>query len=364
MSAERTDRLLQSLEGEWGNLLDGALVAGPPTLIDDGFWALRVPLPSRGLRYVISYIRATPNGLVLIDSGWDTPEGWSAILTGLEALGASMNDVSALLVTHVHPDHYGLARRVKEASGATVVLHEADADVARQAAGGLSQFLGSYRGFLSRAGVPQSELEYVNADMIEATTFSDLMEPDETVTDGQVLTHFDPTLQVIATPGHSPGHICLLDVPRKMLLSGDHLLPRVTPNVSVRPNQSANPLRDYLNSLKGSRLLETDWILPAHEWPFRDGGLRASQIIQHHQVRLAESLDLVRESPGLTGWEIALQTKWSRPFWDLEPVMRRAAVGETLAHLELLASQDIVKAVGDRTVTWVCEGTPTSMLRT
>ncbi len=321
-----------------------------------------VPLPSRGLRYVISYVRETPTGLVLIDSGWNTEEGWRALVAGIGAIGATMSDVTGLIVTHVHPDHYGLARRVKSASGATVVLHEDDAVIAHQVDQGLQTFLVGYRDFLSQAGMPERELRHVNPDMLEATTFFDLMEPDQTVRNGEVLTGLDPDLQVVATPGHSPGHICLLDTRRRMLLSGDHLLPRVTPNVSVRPQQSVNPLRQYVDSLNASRLLEVDWVLPAHEWPFRDVQSRTAQILEHHRARLLETVELVGESPGATGWDIALATTWSRSFSDLEPVMRRAAVGEALAHLELLESEGLVTSARSHVVRWTLAKSPSAGL--
>ncbi|HEV3213279.1 MAG TPA: MBL fold metallo-hydrolase, partial [Acidimicrobiales bacterium] len=105
---------------------DAGLVP-PVERVRPGLWSIPVPLPDSPLRYVLVYALELDSGVALIDAGWDTPEAWTALCTGLAVAGGTVADVRAVIVTHIHPDHYGLAGRVREASGAWVGLHPADA---------------------------------------------------------------------------------------------------------------------------------------------------------------------------------------------------------------------------------------------
>src|SRR3954468_8788061 len=94
---------------------------GPPPPVEavrPGIWSIPVPLPNNSLRYVLVYAFETDRGPYIVDAGWNTHDAYSALTPGLGQLGASMSDVQGVLVTHIHPDHYGLAGRVREASGA------------------------------------------------------------------------------------------------------------------------------------------------------------------------------------------------------------------------------------------------------
>ncbi|MBO0841073.1 MAG: MBL fold metallo-hydrolase, partial [Sciscionella sp.] len=116
-------------------------------------------------------------------------------------------------------------------------------------------------------------------------------------------------------------------------ISGDHVLPRISPAVTVHPQQRPSPLADFLDSLAKVAALEVDEVLPAHEYRFRGLKGRVAALVHHHETRLAEVVDAVRERPGVTAWDIAQQLTWARP-WDTIPsFLRRSAAGETLAHL-------------------------------
>jgi glyoxylase-like metal-dependent hydrolase (beta-lactamase superfamily II) len=115
----------------------GAQIPLPP--VDEvlpGLWVIPVPIPINPLRYVLVHaFESTGDGLVLVDAGWDTPEAWGGLTDGLATIGADVADVRGVLVTHIHPDHYGLAARVRSASGGWVALHPADAALRRLDAG-------------------------------------------------------------------------------------------------------------------------------------------------------------------------------------------------------------------------------------
>jgi glyoxylase-like metal-dependent hydrolase (beta-lactamase superfamily II) len=118
-------------------------------------------------------------------------------------------------------------------------------------------------------------------------------------------------------------------------LSGDHILPTITPNVSRHAQATGNPLSDYIKSLEKVEHLDVEILLPAHEFDTRDLKGRVAEIRHHHEERLAEMERCVGD--GATAWEVAGRVKWTTGMLaDFEPFMQRSAVGETLAHLEYL----------------------------
>src|SRR5205814_3942465 len=92
----------------------------PVEKVRPGLWSVPVPLPNNSLRYVLVYVFETDRGPYLVDAGWNTDDAYAALDAGLGHIGSSISDVQGVLVTHIHPDHYGLAGRVREASGAWV----------------------------------------------------------------------------------------------------------------------------------------------------------------------------------------------------------------------------------------------------
>jgi hypothetical protein len=106
-----------------------ARVMPPVEQLDGDLWSIPVPIPDNPLRYVSAYAFGTGAGLVLIDTGWESEESWQTLVAGLASIGAGLTDVRGVLVTHMHFDHIGLAGRVRQASGAWVALHPADAAV-------------------------------------------------------------------------------------------------------------------------------------------------------------------------------------------------------------------------------------------
>ena len=112
--------------------------------------------------------------------------------------------------------------------------------------------------------------------------------PDVLFEDGKDIDLPGWSLRTIWTPGHSPGHVCFYSDDRKLLLSGDHVLPRITPNISAHTQQAADPLGDFLASLSKLQGLETDEVLPAHEYRFSDLAGRLDEMIAHHDDRLDE----------------------------------------------------------------------------
>ncbi len=311
-------------------------VLPPVENVRPGLWSIPVPIPDNPLRYVLVYALELDNGVAIVDAGWNTDESWNALSDGLTEAGGSMGDVQAVVVTHIHPDHYGLAGRVRSATGAWVGLHPADADLLESRYEHTDDLIQRMGGLLAASGVPEDKRpDLANASM-EIRTLVSMAKPDVLIEDGDRIDLPGCDLRAIWTPGHSPGHICLYSEERRLLLSGDHVLPRITPNIAFHSQQIANPLGDYLESLARLRTLQTDEVLPAHEYRFADLGRRLDEIIGHHEERLTEIEGALAEQPGTSAWDITLSLRWSRPWDQIPSFMQRAANGETLAHLVLL----------------------------
>jgi len=318
-------------------------VMPPAEQLDQDLWSLPVPIPDNPLRYVSVYAFGTGEGLVLIDAGWGSEEPWQALLAGLESIGAGVADVCGVLVTHMHFDHVGLAGRVRQASGAWIAMHPADQAVfARPDYRSAERAVAMEAEFLRGLGASPAEAAAAVGTAEQWEKFTTIALPDRLLTDGELADVPGWKLRAVHTPGHTPGHLCFVDERSRRLFSGDHVLPRITPNISVQRGAPPDPLGDYLDSLARTRDLDVDEVLPAHEWRFRGLPGRADAIVAHHERRLAELLGAIRQRPGSTPWQLAGDLTWSRPWDQYSGQMRIFAVTETAAHARLLERRGLV----------------------
>lgn len=324
-------------------------VLPPVEQVRPGLWSIPVPIPNNPLRYVLVYaLELQGGGVALVDAGWNTDEAWTSLKDGLAEAGGSITDVRAVLVTHIHPDHYGLAGRVREASGAWIGLHPADAVMLEARYGDTDELLAGMMRLLRDSGVPEDKLPDLALASMAVKSMVTMAAPDVSFEDGKDIDLPGWSLRTIWTPGHSPGHVCFYSDDRELLISGDHVLPRITPNISVHSQQVPNPLGDYLDSLAKLQHLATEEVLPAHEYRFSDLRGRLDEILAHHRGRLAEIEDVVGRNPGATAWDITLQLHWSRPWDEIESFMQRQANGETLAHCVVLELEGRVHRRGSQ----------------
>jgi glyoxylase-like metal-dependent hydrolase (beta-lactamase superfamily II) len=250
------------------------------------------------------------------------------------------------MVTHIHPDHYGLAGRVREVSGAWIGLHPADAVMLESRYVDTDDLLAAMFRLLDDSGVPADKLPDLALASMAVKSMVTMAAPDVLFEDGRAIELPGWSLRTIWTPGHSPGHVCFYSDDRRLLLSGDHVLPRITPNISVHSQQVPNPLGDYLDSLIKLKSLATEEVLPAHEYRFSDLNSRLEEIMDHHRARLDEIEQVISDHPGSTAWDITLQLHWSRPWDEIQSFMQRQANGETLAHCVVLELDGRVRRTG------------------
>jgi glyoxylase-like metal-dependent hydrolase (beta-lactamase superfamily II) len=334
---------------QWQAWQDGVLPA--VERVRDGVWSIPVPIPDNPMRYVLVYALECRDGVALIDAGWDDDRSWRALTDGLDTAGFAMSDVRAVLVTHFHADHLGLAGRVREASGAWVALHALDARE-RPPEGQETRIAAEMRRHLVGHGVPATTARtIVRAMPIER--FARQPRPDVLLEDAETVRLPGLDLTVVWTPGHSPGHSCFYDADRQLLFSGDHILPRITPQIAVMRQDEGDPLATFLASLDRLERYTVDEVLPAHEYRFRGLEGRLADIAKHHTHRLAELFAAVRAAPGSTAWQLCSALSWSRPWAAFDLLNKRFALAETLAHLTLLRSRGEVRtAVAEGTARW------------
>ncbi|OAA23987.1 Zn-dependent hydrolase, glyoxylase [Frankia sp. EI5c] len=316
-----------------------------------GLWSIPVPLPTAGLTHVFMYLFETDHGAYVIDSGWDTDEAFAAVERGLAAAGYAVTDLRGIIPTHMHPDHYGLAGRLREASGAWIGLHPADAAVLRVEPLHPADLLRTLNEAMLRAGAPPEAMREVTAQHLPRDPLPGFARPDILIEDGDRLDIPGWDLRAVWTPGHSPGHLCFWEPVNRLLLSGDHVLPRITPNIPFGGEAGDDPLGDYLRSLDKVDALSATATLPAHEYRFDGLSERVEQLRRHHEQRFAEVRAALAGGPA-TGWEVASQMRWSRPWDEIEGFVRRSAVSEALAHLRALERRGVVHERPGEPPTW------------
>lgn len=313
--------------------------------IASGIHQLKIPIPDNPLGYLNAYLIKGKDGWFMVDTGWNTPDAFETLVKELKDLGLSVTDVVAIVVTHVHPDHFGLAGRIKQLSPHTqLMMHHWEYVLIEPRYVKFADLRAKMGKFLRRHGVPPyPSLESASMPTLQFVTVTF---PETVLYGGEVLQTGVYDLEVIWTPGHSPGHICLYEPQNKILFSGDHVLPVITSNINYHTQSGDNPLGDYLYALQKLRNLAVDKILPAHETIFGDLKGRIDQIVAHHEKRSREILQAIGRNR-MNAFDISAVIPWDvRMPWDqFPPLLKRVAVGETIAHLEWMRWNGSVEKV-------------------
>jgi glyoxylase-like metal-dependent hydrolase (beta-lactamase superfamily II) len=309
---------------------------------------LRTQLPVflPGLGHVNCYLLQDDRGVALVDPGLPGPQSWRALVDRLGQAGYKPKDVHTVVVTHSHPDHFGGAGRFREKYGADVLTHRRFKtwfDPVREDAG---------EGDIDDQPPPMPfgralpwrvdqtlrpplgrRLKFQVMRKV-ASRFMRAPSPTRRVDDADVVVLAGREWVSLHTPGHTADHLCLYDPVEGVVLSGDHVLPTITPHISgliaVSGESGGDPLTEFFLSLeKVARLEGVRQVLPAHGHPFDDLAGRAKAIRQHHEERL----DTLREAAGELGEgtvEELMQRLFRQRSWG------QMAESETYAHLEHL----------------------------
>lgn len=300
------------------------------TELGHGIGVVSLPLPFRSPAWVNAYVVRGESRAVLIDCGVDWEQGRERLASGLAALGVAYSAIDTLIVSHLHPDHVGMAPRLVEEHGWSLLMH-ARAATLYERYNDTPGLIERTRALAMHSGTPVDLVEQVAGLGPRPAYMPLLRPPDILVTDGDVVDLGGGRhLEVLHTPGHEQSHICLRDSLTGILFSGDHVLPRITP-VIMYDEDAEDVLGDYLASLRRLVELEVGLTYPAHGWIVERGTARCEQILLHHERRLGGMIDVVRLGPS-TAWKVMEESY--RP--NLSPLEQRLALRETVSHLEHL----------------------------
>ena len=282
--------------------------------VSPGVLRMELPIALPGLGHVNCYALVDRNGAAVVDPGLPGPSTWRAFQDRLRRAGLTPKHVHTVLVTHSHPDHFGGAARIAKESGARVVAHRAftfglpvpaevsvedlaadrDADGEREAATPPPRVADGRTPWGGERPRPPflTRMKWMLMRRLGAALVPTITHPVE---HGDVLELAGREWFVVHTPGHTGDHFCLHDPESGVMLSGDHVLPSITPHISGI-SSSKDPLATFFYSLdRVAEISGVKRVLPAHGHPFEDLRKRAEAIKRHHHERLEKLVSLGRE---------------------------------------------------------------------
>lgn len=315
------------------------MTAGKIREVTEGVFVIHLPLPMRPTIVNVTLLHHGDDW-ALIDTGVNSDDSEQVLLAALTEIGCPPRQIRRIICTHHHPDHFGSSKKYRDLFDAKVYLHRKEFDSSKAYAP--SERSDDAVSFFLRHGIPLRRFVHIPSPAQFWSGLYAPVEPDGFIEDGDVIQLGDWQIDVIGTPGHTQGHCVLYLREQRILIAGDHLLPKITPHVGVFPGGPQNPLLDFLDSQRKIQPLDVEMVLPAHGGVFADHCHRTRQIIQHHEYRMQEMLDVVRQRPR-TAYDVA------RIAFDFNVesslTIQFPATFETLAHLELLRSRGKVDRV-------------------
>jgi len=305
-----------------------------------GIYQLQIPIPDNPLGHTNVYLVKGTDSHLLIDAGYGNTDALQALQNQLNEINVNLKDISHVIATHVHFDHYGLTDKLRQLSGAKIALHPIDKKMLAPKSTGREDFIRRAEHWFNINGVPAGDFSVLPTPFSKTGDIFSPGLPDIDLISGEEIGIANYKFQVIWTPGHSPGHVCLYEPHHKFLFAGDHVLPVITPNVSLQPQSDTNPLGDFVNSLQKVKELDVNLVLPAHEHIFTNLAERVDEIILHHEQRNSEILTAIG-SGQKTAYQISQQITWMPElggvqYQDMAPMDKRLAIAETLSHLEAM----------------------------
>ncbi len=289
-------------------------------------------------RYLNTYLLLSGKECVLIDTGWNTPDALASLEKQLQTAGVQLGDITTIIVTHIHPDHYSLVPVIKRKSRADLVFHHLGRAILQSTLVNVAEHLQTARQLLLEHGVPEEKSKPLAEAFPSAFQLEDTVLPDKVILGGEALAFGSFELEPIWTPGHSIEHVCLYDRAKGLVFSGDHLLPvpAFTPMLAFDRWSGPDPVRVYVGSLRHIGHLPVKLVLPGHGSVFADLQPKIEGTIRFVEEKAGLLLSAMADAPQTAYW-IARQPRWQfqgRDWERLDPLHQYVAIQETIAYLE------------------------------
>ncbi len=315
-----------------------------------GVHVVRLPLPFELNHVHVAMVRDGA-GYLLIDTGMSTAESFSALESGLQSIGAEWRDIRRILVTHMHPDHIGQLGRIRALTGAEVLMHRAEiAHLNALCDSGGSPWIDQG---MRLAGTPHAVTAAIHHTLAHLRDALERVDGCTSLVGGERLSTALGPAEMVWTPGHTVGHICLYWPQARALYSGDHMIEKITPNIGWLPGRDC--LADYIASLEKIRAYAIDCVLPSHGEPFTGHQAWIDSTVAHHHERCAVLERALGRAPATA--HHLVPALWDR---HLSPFHYHFALFEVMAHLEYLrgCGRVAAKENGEGALEWSAEGTP------
>lgn len=304
--------------------------------IADNFYMITLPMPFR-LQHVHVFALIHNSKVALFDTGVNTPETLAKLEHSFASIGRDMRDIDRIYITHFHTDHCGIAGRLKEISGAVIAMSDTDRKRIRSdQEKGLD--INQLRIFYREQGLTEKLIDSLVELLAYFRKATIPFRVDTSLSDNEHHTVGDKEFQIIQVPGHTSGQVCFYFPIEKILLSGDHILPQITPNLSPDPyNPQFRPLKSFLDSLQRVKDLPVVKVYPSHGEPFTNLRARVDEIKEHHRER--KNLVLASVKGGIkTAFHVSLDIFGS----NLPEFDQFLAVNEAYAHLIELREEGLI----------------------
>jgi glyoxylase-like metal-dependent hydrolase (beta-lactamase superfamily II) len=255
-----------------------------------GLWRLRLPLPWPGVPHGNAFAIAAVDGVVLVDTGLYEPGAMRQLELALDQAGLRVDHIRLIVCTHAHSDHYGLAAPIMERSGCELWMHPNHAHMTK-AASDPDSALERRLEVARQSGVPDAQLDHYESERRgQPFGIAEIVMPNRDLVSGVEVETDLGSWRVHETPGHAPSHVVLHQPERGLLLSGDHLLGRVS--LYYDYGYSPDPAGEFLHSLDVVDGLDVQLVLAGHGRPVRD----ARALAEANRQAVFERVDRVRRA--------------------------------------------------------------------
>ncbi|MEW6267071.1 MAG: MBL fold metallo-hydrolase [Thermodesulfobacteriota bacterium] len=316
--------------------------------VSPNLFRIQIPLPDNPLKFVNSYVIKGPDQTLVVDTGLNREECLAAMKAGLKELAVELDRV-AFFITHLHADHFGLVARLA-ARPDQIYFSRPETEIIESWTGWEPMVQ-----YAARNGFPEDLLRAALNSHPGYKYSAGWVPGMKILSDGDPIDIGDYHFVCVVTPGHTRGHICLYEPRKKILISGDHVLGDITPNIQCWSDVE-DPLKDYLASLDKVGRLEVDLTLPGHRSLIHDLYHRIEELKEHHHHRADEVLTILRHGPR-HAFDTAAGMTWDLAgAWDDFPLAQKwFATAEATAHLRYLEEAgEVYRETGEGKIIYHC----------